>query len=254
MPGYPPRHVCALPNYFRSLLHLPPQHDTAPHITEARTLTDVRSRGSCAQFVSHITRRLRSRHSVITLRSRSQPLEHRRLITRPKGVISHDRSQPLEPRRLSHGAALTHVALQPATPHVPSPRPSHAPSPIAPSIPRPITPFHPTPHVPRGKAPATCHALTLRSRWAQCRDRDLTLQIPLGAMPRSRRSCAQSRRARAREASSRFARYSRIIRVQRRRCASRKISSVAQTLRPGAMLCGQLATWWCASPLASCRQ
>ena len=183
---YPPRHVCALPNYFRSLLHLPPQHDTAPHITEARTLTDVRSRGSCAQFVSHITRRLRSRHSVITLRSQSQPLEHRRLITRPKGVISHDRSQPLEPRRLSHGAALTHVALQPATPHVPSPRPSHAPSPIAPSIPRPITPFHPTPHVPRGKAPATCHALTLRSRWAQCRDRDLTLQISLGAMPRSR--------------------------------------------------------------------
>ena len=156
----------------------------APHITEARTLTDRAGLARSSSLTSHGGSALatRSRHSVITLRSRS----YRRLITRPKGVISHDRSQPLEPRRLSHGAALTHVALQPATPHVPSPRPSHAPSPIAPSIPRPITPFHPTPHVPRGKAPATCHALTLRSRWAQCRDRDLTLQISLGAMPRSR--------------------------------------------------------------------
>ena len=167
MPGYPPRHVCALPNYFRSLLHLPPQHDTAPHITEARTLTDVRSRGSCAQFVSHITRRLRSRHSVITLRSRS----YRRLITRQGSHFTRSKPAPRasspQSRRGTHTrSAATRDAPRPITPSIPRPK-SH----------RPVHPtsYHPFPsHASRPKGQGARHLSCSHT------------SISLGAMPRSR--------------------------------------------------------------------
>ena len=169
MPGYPPRHVCALPNYFTS----PPtsaRHGTAHH----------RSAHIDRCQIARVLRAVRLSHYTAAPLS---PLCHH--VTEPKPA-----PRASSPHHTSQGSHFTRSKPAPRASSPQSRRGTHtrsaatrdAPRPITPSIPRPTShrPVHPTSY-----HPLPSHASRPKGQGARHLSCSHT-SISLGAMPRSR--------------------------------------------------------------------